>query len=628
MITNKSKGIVLLFFLVMLCSSVLAQNKPEFYLRGALEMFRKGNKTNAQRIEILKALIPQDVREQVIISLAANWGWYYTQKPYDFSSYNGDGYLDLCKRVDSTGIKYVVSIGEVLNYINYPDPPAPLVPGDRNSWHLKPNQIDSLFKYTKNCTGIESGENFWTYNTTTAKEVIALLRVCKKYNKKYILGEGGWGYNSFMRFFYDYYTELHDEGLGKYLQATFKNTKPYGALVSQGALLGSWVTGIVGDFGTWNDEWAWTYSSFQNANEFPAYNKKDNNHKKLPFTYYLKSWLLTIAMGGKINFMESSAFSKLGVPDHSYTHYLYPFIRGLTAHDMLPGKAAVLSKVKAIANPYGGTYRLSDGTSAAYTGSNLMTYNYNIVNYKPAGGTNAEPFARLYKMTTGIWADTSYTNTGVTDKYYGAAFSATGVKLLPNSLIREQFPNNPRYLIIPILPHPRLAEEVPRGVETVALSSYQTDVSLKKKFESLYPPVAAGNDAWAVEVDNRFFVINSNENADIDQNFVFKLAKAGIRSLSGTMPFQNILFGKREAAGNYWFQSSGYAANDGKTTGQKYICVEKKTILHFRADRMPTIRVEDGKDGSVTQTWNSITKVLTLTINHEAGAVNFCVVFK
>ncbi|MFH6991732.1 glycoside hydrolase family 98 domain-containing protein [Flavobacterium sp. FlaQc-48] len=610
--------------MIVICFNVQAQNKPEFQLRGLLEILRKGDKTNAERIVILNTLFPKDIRGQMIYSLGANCAWYYTKNLGDYSSFNTDTYLDLCKRVDSTGIKFVVDVGEKGNHKLYPDPPTP-IPLGRGSYHFTPNQVDSIFKYAKNCVGIESGENFWTYNSTNAEDLIALLRVCKKYNKRYTLGEGGWGYNTYTRFFSDYYTTLKNEGLGAYLQPAFKNTKPFGALVSQGSIFGSWLTGLTGDFGTWNDEYVWTYASFGNANDFPAYDKTEKNYKKVPFTHYLKAWLLTIAMGGKINFMETSPFSRQGVADANCAPYLFPFIKGLADHDMLPGKAAVLAKVKAIANPYNGTYSLSNGTAAPYTGSNLVTYNYDLVNYKPAGGTNADPFARLFKITSGIWNNPAYTNTGVTDVYYGAAYKNTGVMQLPNALIREQIPNNPRYLIIPLLPHPDAATQLPSGLERIDLSAYQTDAGLKRKFESLYPAVTVGNDAWAVEIDNRFFVINSHENADIDQNFVFNLGTGGIKSLSGAIPFQNILFGKRESADNYWFQSNGYAVNDGFTVGQKYVCVEKSTTLNFSCERRPMLVVEDGKSGSVKQTWNTVTKVLKVTISHEAGAVSFSI---
>ncbi|MFH6991733.1 carbohydrate-binding protein [Flavobacterium sp. FlaQc-48] len=92
------------------------------------------------------------------------------------------------------------------------------------------------------------------------------------------------------------------------------------------------------------------------------------------------------------------------------------------------------------------------------------------------------------------------------------------------------------------------------------------------------------------------------------------------------MPFQNILFGRREAEGNYWFQSSGYAANDGSAYGQKYVCVEKKTTLNFNCDEQPLVIVEGSKDSYVQQNWDAATGTLTLTIDHTSGAVNVNIV--
>ncbi|MBV5342569.1 hypothetical protein JZU68_02790, partial [bacterium] len=96
------------------------------------------------------------------------------------------------------------------------------------------------------------------------------------------------------------------------------------------------------------------------------------------------------------------------------------------------------------------------------------------------------------------------------------------------------------YFLIPTLPHPDAANAVPAGIETVALNTLTSDAAVKTKFESLYPATANDNGAWAQEVDNSFFVINSHENADIDQNFSFVLGNTNIESMSGVMPFQNI----------------------------------------------------------------------------------------
>lgn len=612
--------------MLLFCMQSFAQSSPEFYLRGLLNIFRKDEGTLQQRTAVLNTIIPADISNNVIYSLSVHSAWYYTAVPSNYTSFKNDNYLELCKRFDSTGYSWVASIGEKGSYPDYPNPPASLTPGV-TGYFITPAQVDSIFKYTQHCTGIESGENFWTYNATNVNSVLDLLRVCKKYNKKYILGEGGWGYNSFMRFFADNYSVLKNEGLGQYLVPTFKNTKPYGALVTLGSLLGGWITGLVSDYGTWNDQWTWTYGSFGQAGQFPSYTKSDNNYTKIPYTHYLKSWLLTIAMGGKANFMENDGFSRAGTVDANFEPYLRPFIKGLADHSILPSKDSVLAKTKAIANPYPGTYNLSNGTTAPYTGANLVSYRYNIINFKPvASGTYAEPFARLFTMTSGFWNDTAYTNTGTaTDRYYTAVKNATGQNLLVNALVREVLPNNPRYLIVPIIPHDSAVSQVPSQVQVLNLSSYQTNAGIQTAFQSLYPAVAGSVTAWQLEANNSFFVLNSHENADIDQQFSFYLGVSGIKSVSGTIPFQNILFGKREGANEYWFQSNGYEANDGITAGQKFTCTEKPTTLYFKCDEMPTLAVEDAKSNDVTQTWNDTTKTLKVLISHPTGAVNFSI---
>lgn len=588
---NKKKA-GLIVFALMLAVSLFAQDKPTFYMRGLLDMWKKGAATNASRITKYNAIFPASIRSNVVYSLGVNSAWYYTKYVSDYTSFIDDNYLDLCKRVDSTGILYVVNVAEVGNYPNaMPATTATFISGV-GSYYLTPAQVDNIFANTTNCVGIESGENFWTYSTTTVNMVLDMLRVCKKYNKKYILGEGAWGFNSFTRFLNENYTTLKNEGLGDYLLPVFKNTKPMGALVSQSAVMGAWVSGLTAGFGTWNDEWIWTYASFKNANQFPAYLKSENNYTLVPYTHYLKSWLLTIAMGGNTAFMETPSFSRAGVADANSYPYFTPFVKGLIEHNIMPSKSAVLSKVKAIADPYSGTYNLSNGTTAAYTATNLVTYRSTVVAYKPIStGTYIDPYGRLYNNTYGIWNDTAYTNMGsVTDKYYSYPKTSTGQPALPNALMRELIPNNARFYIIPALPHANAAASVPAGVEVVPLSSYQTDAELKDKFNTLYPATANEGGAWAVEIDNSFFVINSHENADIDQNFTFNLGTDVIEKIDGVMPFQNILFGKREGTDNYWFQSNGYSVKNGTTSGQKYTCTVKPTVLTFKCKAEPVLQ--------------------------------------
>ncbi len=610
---------------VIITSTLSAQNQPTFYLRGLLDMWKKSSiNTTENRISRYNAMVPATIRANVVYSLGVNSAWYYTKVPSVYTAFIDDNYLDLCKRVDSTGIAYVVNVAEIGNYPNVmPATTASFISGV-GSYYLTPAQVDNIFANTTNCKGIESGENFWTYSTTTVNMVLDLLRICKKHNKIYIVGEGGWAYSTFVRFFNENYTVLKNEGLGKYLIPVFKNTKPYGALATQSAIMGAWATDLTSAYGTWNDEWCWTYSSFSNANQFPIYTKADNNYQRVPYTHYLKSWLLTIALGGNTAFMESPSFSRAGAYDANMMPYLAPFIKGLVEHNIMPSKSAVLAKVKAIADPYG-THTMSDGTSAAYMPTNLISYQTDVVPYKTtSSSTYAEPYGKLYKNTYGIWNDTAYTNMGtVTDRYYAAVKSSVKKNSLLNAVLREVIPNSARYMIIPTLPHSSAVSTVPQGIELVSLSNYTTEAALKTKFEALYPATANDNGALAFEIDNSFFVINSHENADIDQNFTFALGNDVIESISGAMPFQNILFGKREGTDNYWFQSNGYAVANGTITGQKYSCVSKKNVLSFKCKSEPTVQIEDNKSAYISKSWNATTGILQLTINHASGAVNF-----
>jgi len=620
---------LLLFFLCLKSIAILAQEQPKFYFRGLLDMWKKNASTTQKRIDAYNKLIPSSIQQNVVLSIGASHPWYYTKNVSNYTSFINDNYLELCKRVDSTGISYLVNINEIGNYqFPLPEPPDTFLVTTpvTTSYYMRPSQVDKIFANTKNCLGIESGENFWTYNATTVNDVLNFLRVCKKYNKKYYLGEGGWGYSTWLRFFSENYTALKTEGLGKYLVPLFKQTKPYAALVSESAIMGAWMTGLTAGFGNWNDEWGWTYHSFNHANQFPIYQKADNNYVRIPVTHYLKTWLLSIAMGGNAAFMESPTWSRSGIPDANHAPYIVPFIKGVAEHNIMPSKAAVIAKVKAMANPFG-LHTLTNNTKAQYSPLNIVSYQDTTVPFKwswSSAATFVDPFGRFYKNTYGIWKDTAYTNTGtVTDIYFPTVKNATGKNYLLNAVLREVLPNNPRFMIIPLLPSIRDSSNIPFGTKRVDLNTLITDSAYKAQFNGLYPASLNENGAWAIEIDNSFFVINSHENADIDQNFTFQFGDNDIESMSGKMPLQNLLFGKCEGVNNYWFQSIGYAVADNITTGQKYICPVKKTILQFKCKFEPTIEVEDNKGSEIIKTWDSLSHMLQLQINHRRGAVNF-----
>jgi len=596
---------------------------PTFYVRGVLSPLKKGAATTEQLQNIFKKLIPDNCKGKIVYSLAANAGWYYTQKPSNYTAFVDDNYLDLCKRMDAVGVPFVISVGNVDASWTFGNKPMPnageAFTPNVISYFISPEQVATIFQQTKNCVGIESGENFWTYNNANAQTVLSFLRVCKQYGKHYVLGEGGWGYNSFMRFFYDYHSELVNEGLGQYFYPNFKNTKPYGAFVSQSALMGAWLTNKVANYGTWNDEWVWTYASFGNVGEFPIYNKSDKNWELVPYTHYLKSWLLTIAAGGAINFLETPSFNRDGTAKEEFSNYLLPFVEGLVQHHILPSKKAVQQKVKAMANPFG-NYSVSANTQKLFKATDWVTYRSDSL-----VSPNTDPFGRLYNSTYGIWNDTAYTNTGTaTDRYYEVVKKRTGKEILPNSLLRELIPNNARYYLIPLLTSPADSLNIPKGIKNLSLNQFNNNQALTQAFNQLYPITTANNQAWATEVDNSFFAINTHENIDLDQTFSFPL-NGTISKIEGVLPFQNILFGKREGKDTYWFQSNGFRANLVQNK-RAYTCTEKPTVLYVFAATEPKLVIENNKTSAIRSQWDGRKKVLTISIHHNQGAVNFSIV--
>jgi hypothetical protein len=158
----------------------------------------------------------------------------------------------------------------------------------------------------------------------------------------------------------------------------------------------------------------------------------------------------------------------------------------------------------------------------------------------------------------------------------------------------------------------------------VKLAEVRTDAAIKRVFDTLYPADPYGSVAYAVEVDDSFFVINGNENMDRDQFFKMKLGDGVLNTMEGKLPFENIIFGKREGTDRYWFQTNGYRG-DGVTPGQRYVCTPKPTAITFTCAKNPVVAVEDGKQARMTiiAPWIEQTKSLTLSFEHTDGAVSF-----
>jgi hypothetical protein len=239
-----------------------------------------------------------------------------------------------------------------------------------------------------------------------------------------------------------------------------------------------------------------------------------------------------------------------------------------------------------------------------------MSVNYNYLN----GDTPLEFAKRFDKQGYGFYD--GYSGTSAAGKMFPKEPS------LPDRMTRETMPNTARYYGLPILPHP--SAKTPPGMKVVKLAEVRTDAAVKRGFDALYPADPCGSTAYAVEVDDSFFVLNGHENTDTNQRFKMKLDSAGLRFMEGGLPFQNLIFGKRHEPGRYWFQTNGYHG-DGSTPGQRCLCPAKPTVITFMSDSKPAVSVEDGKETSMTvaQPWDASTKTLTLRFDHAQGAVSF-----
>jgi hypothetical protein len=615
----KLKGFFKLFiFAVSIQHSLMLEaSNPKFHFSGLLFAARNNGATSEQLSAQLNEIIPLDLRDNMTIVLGNSSAWNYLTTKNDYNIGNGDNYMNFCKRLNQQGIKFTFDIAfpdfpvwpENFNIPNYDNAGKRI---DRFSFSV--TQIDSVFKNCSNCVGVKTGEVFWGYDNAKQEWLLSVLRVCKKYNKKAYISEGVWLDSHWMKYFYQNFKELYDDGLGAYLVPEFKNTKPAAAYFTMSTLLGAWLTNEVGEIGMYNDHWVWCYQSFGNANEYPAYRKADGNQALCPYIYFLRQWILGAAMGCNSFAMETPNFDRNGVNYSNTTRYLFPFMRGLIQHNIVPSKEKVIEKSKAIINPFG-----NYPNGKIYNPSELfITYLDEYPGWQRPGSSSSwiDPFGVLYRNSLGISDEKAYQDTIAARAYY------SGVKSkVMDYLIRENIPNESKYYFLPILPHPNATFDA--KLTKVDLKDYRTNQDVKSKLDAIFTDKPTKGSAWQMEIDNSFFVLNTHENTDIDESFDINLGGALIKSMNGIIPFQNILFGKREGNDNYWFQTNGYVG-DGVSGFQTYKSVFKPTTVSFVCAKEPVVTVESNKSRFVTKIWNEQTKILTLICNHtQAGAINF-----
>jgi len=573
--------------------------EPVFQYRVLADSFREAAANTPDRVAAdLRQFVPDDIRPWAVISLVLSAAGYNYR--------DGDTPLEFAKRFDQHGYRFLIEIADP----GIPDPPHQRI-------FLHPAQIRAIFAACPNCVGAETGETFWAFtggdHPRTDQWLLDVLAACAENRRWLLLGEGTWNRGHWTRFFFKHHEALRANHLGEWLVPMHKNTKPWATLQNVGALQGAWMTGLVGHYGMWNDQWAWTYSSFGNANEFPPYNKSDHNERKIPYTYFLRQWLWAISQGATFSSTEEPlAFSREGKANSTFAKYLHPFIRGIGQHRITPSREAVLRKTRAIVDPFG-TYATSQGPWTYDPLTVFFTYLDDPTAFAPR---SCDPFTMLFRNTYGFSPE--YGGTAAAGRMFPREPS------LPDRLTRETLPNTARYYCLPILPHP--SAQAPPGMAMVKLADLRTDAAVRDRFDALYPPQSRGNTAYALEVDHSFFILNGNENRDVDQHFRLPLGGASLEFMEGDLPFQNLLFGKREGRDQFWFQTNGYHG-DGTSPGQRYVCPPKPTVITFTSCRSPAVAVEDGKEArmALVKPWDAAERRVTLRFDHTDGAVSFTI---
>lgn len=246
-------------------------------------------------------------------------------------------------------------------------------------------------------------------------------------------------------------------------------------MTTDAAVIGFWASGIVSNWGTHSEGWLWWESGYERLFQPSVGHKRSEHVWESVFTFppsqYGADWLLGAAGGATIFSLEAffqgytTCDADMFTP--AFRYVVLPLIRQIINHGLIPTRSEVRGKIRAAFHP-----RKAD-----------------------------EYLARGDRLFRGLYGH-------------------------EESTLLEWMPSTGRYYYIPIIPI--LADDsIVAGYPFVFDARYYRenfrDVEKKRAFfNDLYPAEGKG-DSWFTGFGDRWFIVNPNENRDIDTSFEFEL---------------------------------------------------------------------------------------------------------
>jgi len=250
------------------------------------------------------------------------------------------------------------------------------------------------------------------------------------------------------------------------------------------AAMGWWSSGLVGAWGVNSEDWIWWEGGWGPLFEEHSGVSKGYDAEvarwNFPKAMTGQDWLADLAGGASVFSIEVGfGNGDFSLPTPAFTHVQLPFMRQVIEHRMLLSPQEFLQKVR--------------------------------VAYQPSG-----PWG--YDMH----------NDDIFKGLYGPEHDS----------LYEWLPSTGRYFYLPILP--TLAGEDITGLYAEVVGTDMWDAEWKDNhaakqawFDARYPEVQG--DSWVVNIEDRWFLMNPNENVNISTTFAFPLAIRDCLALEGSI---------------------------------------------------------------------------------------------
>lgn len=432
-------------------------------------------------------------------------------------------------------------------------------------------EVEWLFREHPHIIGVHTGENLWglLHNPTMQRYVKRLIMLCAKYGRLYIWGDGNGTTFKLQQLASDPEWAPFLREHAEVLVMSQKNNVNKAFHTTQGATMGMWLTGMIGQLGSWCEFFYWNDAGFGDLGE--RLGAKNGALNKFPPIFYSLSFLHGMAQGATVFNVDgqgtsgntrAAIWNTRGETTETFRRIIVPFIRAVVKHQLIPSKAEVLANVRlAVRQP-------ERFANVRHHG----TYQY----YRP-----------LYEATYGL-------------RDGGEEY--------------EFIPNTSRTYFFPLLPYGcDSIGDGPLYLDLPALKTMSAD-AIRSVVEQACPDPGRGS-AFSVQIGDRFFVQNTHENEDVSEDFRLAFGNGPTKGLSGRIGPHHYVMGRLGRGGRtLWLQAN--TDHPGRETTLTLTCATWHNI--------PVVKTIPETAATVGD-WDAKAGTLTLRLSHAAGPVEVAV---